>query len=89
MSGVRNLRAMFEQKGDKVETTSPPDRGRSPGIPPSKLFPLVWSDELLRHWPRVCTSLQAMQSPVQFLGLPLFPLPTPCFGHQTDITALN
>ncbi|KAM7194475.1 hypothetical protein V8F33_007185 [Rhypophila sp. PSN 637] len=29
MSGVKNLRAMFEQKGD----TSPPDRGRSPGIP--------------------------------------------------------
>ncbi|KAK4152529.1 hypothetical protein C8A00DRAFT_34774 [Chaetomidium leptoderma] len=30
MSAVKNLRAMFEQKGD----TSPPDRGRSPGIPP-------------------------------------------------------
>ncbi|KAK3330059.1 hypothetical protein B0H66DRAFT_44259 [Apodospora peruviana] len=29
MSGVKNLRAMFEQKGD----SSPPDRGRSPGIP--------------------------------------------------------
>lgn len=26
MSGVRNLRAMFEQKGDTL-----PDRGRSPG----------------------------------------------------------
>ncbi|KAK0655652.1 hypothetical protein B0T16DRAFT_318829 [Cercophora newfieldiana] len=30
MSAVKNLRAMFEQKGE----TSPPDRGRSPGIPP-------------------------------------------------------
>ncbi|KAK4032822.1 hypothetical protein C8A01DRAFT_40734 [Parachaetomium inaequale] len=29
MSAVKNLRAMFEQKGE----TSPPDRGRSPGIP--------------------------------------------------------
>ncbi|KAH8899191.1 hypothetical protein GQ53DRAFT_816367 [Thozetella sp. PMI_491] len=29
MSQVKNLRAMFEQKGE----TSPPDRGRSPGIP--------------------------------------------------------
>lgn len=28
MSQVKNLRAMFENKGD----TSPPDRGRSPGI---------------------------------------------------------
>ncbi|KAM7222528.1 hypothetical protein V8F06_002022, partial [Rhypophila decipiens] len=35
MSGVKNLRAMFEQKGD----TSPPDRGRSPGIPWSKAHP--------------------------------------------------
>ncbi|KAK0632457.1 hypothetical protein B0T14DRAFT_490820 [Immersiella caudata] len=31
MSAVKNLRAMFEQKGE----TSPPDRGRSPGIPPT------------------------------------------------------
>ncbi|KAK7223901.1 hypothetical protein V2G26_011904 [Clonostachys chloroleuca] len=30
MSGVKNLRAMFENKGDDP---SPPDRGRSPGIP--------------------------------------------------------
>ncbi|KAK3694534.1 hypothetical protein B0T22DRAFT_73280 [Podospora appendiculata] len=30
MSAVRNLRAMFEQKQGE---TSPPDRGRSPGIP--------------------------------------------------------
>ncbi|KAK4196944.1 hypothetical protein QBC40DRAFT_109322 [Triangularia verruculosa] len=29
MSAVKNLRAMFEQKGE----TSPPDRGRSPGAP--------------------------------------------------------
>ncbi|KAL2021646.1 hypothetical protein VTK56DRAFT_6999 [Thermocarpiscus australiensis] len=29
MSAVKNLRAMFEQKGE----ISPPDRGRSPGIP--------------------------------------------------------
>ncbi|KAK4245061.1 hypothetical protein C7999DRAFT_34589 [Corynascus novoguineensis] len=29
MSAVKNLRAMFEQKGEM----SPPDRGRSPGIP--------------------------------------------------------
>ncbi|KAK4116833.1 hypothetical protein N656DRAFT_277490 [Canariomyces notabilis] len=29
MSAVKNLRAMFEQKGE----TSPPDRGRSPGLP--------------------------------------------------------
>ncbi|OTB17563.1 hypothetical protein K445DRAFT_316188 [Daldinia sp. EC12] len=27
MSGVRNLRAMFEQKGEN----NPPERGRSPG----------------------------------------------------------
>jgi hypothetical protein len=32
MSAVKNLRAMFEQKGD----TSPPERGRSPGIPHGK-----------------------------------------------------
>ncbi|GAB1310574.1 hypothetical protein MFIFM68171_00784 [Madurella fahalii] len=30
MSAVKNLRAMFEQKGGE---TSPPDRGRSPGAP--------------------------------------------------------
>lgn len=29
MSGVKNLRAMFENKGDDPS----PDRGRSPGIP--------------------------------------------------------
>lgn len=29
MSAVKNLRAMFEQKGEN----SPPDRGRSPGVP--------------------------------------------------------
>ncbi|KAK1757337.1 hypothetical protein QBC47DRAFT_154225 [Echria macrotheca] len=34
MSAVKNLRAMFEQKGETTQT-SPPDRGRSPGIPPS------------------------------------------------------
>ncbi|KAI1077690.1 hypothetical protein F5B20DRAFT_259001 [Whalleya microplaca] len=28
MSGVRNLRAMFEQRGEN----NPPDRGRSPGL---------------------------------------------------------
>ncbi|KAG6017761.1 hypothetical protein E4U54_003583 [Claviceps lovelessii] len=32
MSQVKNLRAMFENKGD----SSPPDRGRSPGVPLSK-----------------------------------------------------
>lgn len=32
MSQVKNLRAMFENKGD----TSPPDRGRSPGLTPSR-----------------------------------------------------
>ncbi|QPG95787.1 hypothetical protein C2857_002059 [Epichloe festucae Fl1] len=32
MSQVKNLRAMFENKGD----SSPPDRGRSPGISPSR-----------------------------------------------------
>lgn len=35
MSAVKNLRAMFEQKGE----TSPPDRGRSPGIPPGSESP--------------------------------------------------
>ncbi|KAF4507614.1 hypothetical protein G6O67_004093 [Ophiocordyceps sinensis] len=36
MSQVRNLRAMFENKGDK----SPPDRGRSPGVSTSSANPI-------------------------------------------------
>ncbi|KAK2061441.1 hypothetical protein LY76DRAFT_367572 [Colletotrichum caudatum] len=40
MSGVKSLRAMFEQKAD----TSPPDRGRSPGLSSSKS-----SDLFLHH----------------------------------------
>lgn len=41
MSAVKNLRAMFEQKGDSA---SPPDRGRSPGIPHGKAGALPRSD---------------------------------------------
>jgi len=35
MSAVKNLRAMFEQKGE----VSPPERGRSPGVPLGKAIP--------------------------------------------------
>ncbi|KAM7194070.1 hypothetical protein V8F20_008166, partial [Naviculisporaceae sp. PSN 640] len=49
MSGVKNLRAMFEQKGE----TSPPDRGRSPGIP--------WSSDSPRPLSKVKTSFIAIE----------------------------
>ncbi|KID99117.1 hypothetical protein MAJ_04907, partial [Metarhizium majus ARSEF 297] len=57
MSQVKNLRAMFENKGD----TSPPDRGRSPGITPSRHIGNASSNGSPRPLSKVRTNFVAIE----------------------------
>ncbi|KAJ9151826.1 hypothetical protein NKR23_g2773 [Pleurostoma richardsiae] len=57
MSKVGNLRAMFEQRGE----SSPPDRGRSPGIPPGLPLTQPTGSESPRPLSKVRTSFIAVE----------------------------
>ncbi|TWU73262.1 hypothetical protein ED733_002138 [Metarhizium rileyi] len=57
MSQVKNLRAMFENKGE----TSPPDRGRSPGITPGRYIEDAASNGSPRPLSKVRTNFVAIE----------------------------